>query len=70
MAGNSQSMNIATSLSNTDPSDIIPQKSKYLLTMISPKMARKWLIIGVFNILLGIVSFGLDMVLTRNHAMT
>jgi hypothetical protein len=59
MTDNSQSM-ILVSSSNTDPSNMIQQKSKYLLTTISQKLTRKLFVIAIFNILIGIVSIVID----------
>jgi hypothetical protein len=60
MADNSQSTTLISSLSKMDPSNMIQQESKYLLTMISQKMTRKLYAIAIFSILIGIVSIGLD----------
>ncbi len=60
MADNSQSTTLISSLSNTGPSNMIQQESKYSSTMISQKVRRKLYAIGIFNILIGIVLIGLD----------
>jgi hypothetical protein len=69
MADSVQSTAITSLLSNADSSNMIQQESKSSSTIISQKVIKKLYFIAIFNILVGIISMGIDIGLLINDAM-
>jgi hypothetical protein len=70
MAGESQSTAAVSSLLSSSPSNMTQQQWKHPLTKISQKLTGKLHLAAIFNILIGILSIGLDIGLLVNHTIT
>jgi hypothetical protein len=70
MADNPESTTLISSLSNMNPSNMIQREWNHVLTMISRKVTKKLYGIAIFDILLGLVSIGLDIGIPANDEIT
>jgi hypothetical protein len=70
MADNLESTILVSSLSNMNPSNMIQREWNHSLTMISRKVTKKLCGIAIFDILLGMVSIGLDIGILLNNEIT